>query len=182
MERIGWFSADGITLVDDLGISRRIDQYSPQLWRILLKETIQRQHETELGTKNEYPELRGKRVCVDVVMTVARQAKTTVEGSRVLIANACNAIWTKVRAQSASYDLDTTKCELCGAHEDTIHGRLWKCTHPDVVKARNGVSSARLRKDAIAAGPNSAIFNRGLLPHVADSWPEADDKCTFELS
>ena len=94
-----------------------------------------------MSLKTGYPELRGVRVCIDIVRKVARMARTPADGSRVLIANACNAVWTRSRATLAGYVVEDTICELCGQHEDTIHGRIWKCQHPDVKAARDKIAS-----------------------------------------
>ena len=77
LDRLGWRSDDGVTLVDDLGVARSILDVSPQLWKSLLESAVQRLHERELGTKTGFAELRGRRVCVEVATRVARSAKTS---------------------------------------------------------------------------------------------------------
>ena len=114
MDRIGWYSPDGLVLIDDLGVPRRIDEISPTLWRILLYDVVQRFHERELGTKTGYDGIRGKWTCIDLVKTVARSIKTSAEGGRLLLAVACNAFWSKTRASQEGYVVENTQCALCG--------------------------------------------------------------------
>ena len=43
LDRLGWYSPDGLTLVDDLGIRRRINELSPEMWQRLIfsaKESV----------------------------------------------------------------------------------------------------------------------------------------------
>ena len=87
--------------------------------------------------------------------------------------NACNGVWTRTRAKAAGYIVESTLCELCGLHEDTIHGRAWLCQHPPVKKAREEVASPSIIKAARKAGPNCALYNRGIFAHPADDFPEA---------
>jgi hypothetical protein len=122
LDRIGWRSDDGLVFVDDNGTRRRIDEFSPALWASLLKEAVQREHERQLGLKTGHKEVRNRRICVDVVKRVAKSKKTDPEGGRALVTNACNGIWSKRRASNAGYDVEDLSCQLCGQHEDTIHG------------------------------------------------------------
>ena len=41
LDRLGWYSPDGLTLVDDLGIERRIEEVSPEMWKLLLCDAVQ---------------------------------------------------------------------------------------------------------------------------------------------
>ena len=173
LDRIGWFTYDGKTFVDDLGISRAVTSFTPAAWKGLLKAAVQRMHERELGLKTGYPDLRGFRACVDVVRRISRSCRTSKDGARLLVTNACNGVWTRTRAKAAGYIVESTLCELCGLHEDTIHGRVWLCQHPPVREAREAVASPSITKAAKKAGPNCALYNRGIFAHPADDFPEA---------
>jgi hypothetical protein len=115
LDRLNWYSPDGIQLIDDLGVSRTIDKFSPALWEILLREAVQRGHERELGTKTGFASLKGKRARVDLVLKIARSSRTAKEGARLLVANACNAVWTRSRVTLAGYVVEDIMCELSGA-------------------------------------------------------------------
>ena len=184
LDRIGWYTCDGRTFLDDLGITRDIMSFTPAAWKGFLKASVQRMHERDLGLKTGYPELRGRRACVDVVRRVARSSKTPKEGARLLTTNACNGIWTKTRAKAAGYELEDSLCELCGLHEDTIHGRVWKCQHPPVKLARELAASPAIIRAALKAGPNCALYNRGIFAHPAEDYPEpaalSNTHCTQE--
>ena len=92
LDRIGWHTEDGITLIDDLGIRRSIVDTPPSLWRIHLDAAVQRLHERALGTRTGFTCLRGRRVCVEVVKRVAKSAKTPALGQCHLMAAACNSV------------------------------------------------------------------------------------------
>ena len=96
------------------------------------------------------------------------------------MANACNAVWTRTRASLAGYILPSTLCELCGQHEDTIHGRVWKSQHPEVKRARKKVAPAPIREAALRAGPTCALYNRGLTSHPASDYPAVSCDTTCE--
>ena len=82
-------------------------------------------------------------------------------------------MWTRVRAKQAGYEVGDTKCELCGIPEGIIHGRIWKCQHPLVKKARDDAVSATIIRAALKAGPDSALYNRGFFAHPREDYPEA---------
>ena len=182
LDRIGWRSDDGWSLIDDKGTSRKILDATPAMWKTLLQDAVQRDHEKQLGLKTGYPELRGHRVCVDLVKRVSRASRTSKEGARLLVANACNAVWSRTRAAQSGYKVDNTTCELCGKHEDTIHSRIWKCQHPDVKAAREKAASPTIIKAAVKAGPNSSLYNRGLFAHPEESYPAAAEDLKVECT
>ena len=155
----------------DLEVARRITSLSPTLWKSILAASMQRFHERELGLKTDFSEIRGKRACVDIVRRVARSKKTNADGARLLLANACNAVWTLTRAAEAGYDLESTTCSLCGEHDDTIHHRIWCCSHPTVKKASEEAVPASVIQAAAKAGPYSVLYNRGIFAHPEQVWP-----------
>ena len=77
LDRLGWHTNDGLHFTDDKGETRAIDSFSPACWAILLKQSGQRSHEWDLGTRTGYPDLRGKRVCIDIVKRVSRASRTS---------------------------------------------------------------------------------------------------------
>ena len=114
LDRLGWSSDDGLSFTDDTGIRRTITDFTPAQWKIFLKQAVQAGHEAELGLNTGCPELRGVRVCVDFVQRSIRSCRTSSDGARLLLANACNAVWTRTRASLAGYVVPSTLCELCG--------------------------------------------------------------------
>ena len=173
LDRLGWYTHDGCTLVDDKGIARPILEFAPRLWKTFLQDAVQRGHERELGHRTGYAELIGARVCTDVVKRTAKSQRVPKDGRRLIMANACNAVWTKTRARESGYEFDDVMCTLCGKQEDTIHHRLWRCDHPPVKAARERAATPAVIAAAVAAGPSSALFNRGLFPHPETDWPDA---------
>ena len=80
----------------------------------------------------------------------------------------------ETRAAAAGYTLDNTLCELCGAEEDTIHHRIWRCQPLPVKQAREKAATRTFIDTAIAAGPHDPIYNRGLFKHPDREWPAAE--------
>ena len=108
LDRIGWSTMDGVFFTDDLGITRHATEFTTESWKKFIQLSIQRGHEAELGLNTGCAELRGKRVCVDFVKRVIKSCRTSKEGARLLLANACNAVWSRTRALDAGYDLAST--------------------------------------------------------------------------
>ena len=75
--------------------------FTPQAWKLLMEASVQSLHENSLGLKTGYSELRSKRVYTDIVRRTSRSSKTSKDGARLVVANACNAVWTRKRAQQA---------------------------------------------------------------------------------
>ena len=181
LDRISWSTDDGVSFTDDLGVQRTLLEHSPGQWQAFLRDSIQRMHERELGRKTGSADLKGLRACLDIVRNVFRSSKTTPEGKNLLAVNTCNGLWTKCRASNEGYVVESTLCELCGEHPDTVHQRLWHCNHPRVAEARNKVASKKVQEAAKRAGPTSALYNRGFLPHPADDLPKAEEKVIMQL-
>ena len=91
-DRIGWRTYDGLNLIDDKGVKRHIKNSTPAAWKLLLRQAVQRRHESKLGLKTRYPEPGEHRVCVDLVRRISRSTRATKEGARLLVANAYNAV------------------------------------------------------------------------------------------
>ena len=99
-----------------------------------------------------------------------RQLTGKEKGS--LRAVASGSIWPQQRLVAQGY-ATTRACALCGAAEDTIHHRVWSC--PATADLREGHED--LVRDALEAGPDSALFSLGgLLPTRADDKPQANDQ------
>jgi hypothetical protein len=160
-----------VNLKDDLGCIRHITEYSPKMWQQFIRQSVQRVHERELGLKVGDPELIGSRVCTDAVRKVVNSSKFDDNQKRMLLVAACNGIWTKARAASVGYIVDSMACDLCGKGNDTLHHRLWHCDDPDVCAAREQVASSKIIEKAKAAGPSSALFSYALWSHPGDLFP-----------
>jgi hypothetical protein len=119
LDRLNWYSPDGIHLVDDLGVTRAIDKFPPALWKILLREASSGGTKGSLAPKQASPPSKAKGLASTSSSkfpeAAARQKKepgylspTPATLERCLQSNV----------------VEDTMCELCGQHQDTIHGRI----------------------------------------------------------
>jgi len=181
MHRLGWTASGPFLWTDDLGIQRSLLEHSPVMWNIYLKQAIHRMHERELATR--LVDVDGSsfgRVCTDVLTHVlALKAVPSIE-KEALASAGCNSLWTLVDAQAAGYLVDSTYCPLCGCHPDTLFGRVWVCSHPSVIEARDLHAPKDVQLAALAAGDASCLFTHGLIPHPADYLPPRDPSLQFQ--
>ena len=73
---------------------------------------------------------------------------------------------TVLRVMSAS-----DVCEMCGQAEDTLHHRIWVCTHPHEVAARARSAASELRREAVTAGATEPWFTRAIASDPSDLLP-----------
>lgn len=173
LKRISWHTEDGETLTDDKGVSRKAQDHSPGMWAKFLKESVQRLHERELSAKIGAANLEGRRGCMDVVRRNYRSSKLTGEQKNLVAVASTNALWTKKRAERCGYVVEDLSCGLCGLEVDTLHHRLWKCSHTSAVVQRRAHATQKVIDAAIKAGPRSALYNRGIMQHPCEDYPEA---------
>ena len=85
---------------------------------------------------------------------------------------AANAFWPGKRLAEAGL-IDSEACPLCDCgKDDTIFHRAWECQHPDVVEARRRHAGQDLIRQALEAGPSSALFTRALAEHPCHRMPQ----------
>ncbi len=67
LDRIGWHLSDPFTVVDDLGVSRKIIEHSPALWADLTRQAVTRGHERRVAAvwARRDPQFKERRVCID---------------------------------------------------------------------------------------------------------------------
>ena len=170
MERIGWHFLSPVKWVDDMKIVRDLDAMGPKLFDIIVKESTQRTAERSVAKKSGFKCLEGKRACFDVIRNfITAPNRTSKRDKDVVHATACNAIWSKTRLKEAGYDVECTKCELCGVSEDTAFHRIWQCQAPTAVAARTRAAAKGLVRKAIAAGQEDPLYTHGFFPHPGDS-------------
>ena len=173
---------NAFTLVDERGDEIVMTQNSPALVVELLKQGGKRQIERKLAQKLGGEAFQGRRVYTGVAATLAgKNSKTLDATGKSIVRNlACDAIWTKKRANEAGFQTDCV-CDLCGKDEDTIKHRLWSCRCEAVTKAR---AEARIPKwfleIARRAKEDDPLYCRGFFPHPADVFPRpALDSATW---
>ena len=168
-------------MTDDLGITRAIDRYSLAMWSSFIRASVQRGHERELTLKMGDPTRTYGRTCVDAVKKVLASAKVSQASKNLLLVTACNALWTKTRAAEAGYDVGDALCELCQNGPDTLHHRLWVCQKPEVCAARDAIAKPWVIRAALAAGPTSSLYCRGMWDHPAQHLPMPTEEAVMQV-
>ena len=173
LDRIAWHTDDGAVFIDGHHQKHR-GFHAPDV------ETAAESRRPEAAQEQPRPRNGLPRIPRETILHGHRKENLQIQqdlkgGARLVVAKAGNAVWTRKRAQQAGYTVEDTRCELCGAHGDTTHGRVWKCEHPPVKVAREAVSSRSIIKAALQADPDSALYNRGFFAHPTDDNPQAAD-------
>jgi hypothetical protein len=122
---------------------------------------------------------------MDLSRSFLAAKKRSPKESAVVSAACCNALWTRDRLVRSGYELETNLCELCGLQVDTIHHRLYICTDPGAVEARNWIAD-KMNKDAngvwwprnkvilgeaISNGELDPMYLHAVFPHPSDVQP-----------
>ena len=154
-----------------LGDQARLSDHAPKMFASFLKASLERVALKTLAQKVGDPQLLGRTACLDVARTfLASSSRTSIEAAAVGAATT-NCIWTKTRLSEAGYEVDSELCQLCLAEPDTVHHRLWRCLHPPVLAARRSTTTEATRMAALVAGPQSALFNHGIVLHPSEYYP-----------
>ena len=73
------------------------------------------------------------------------------------------AVFTLDRLDACGYDLPTLLCPLCGGEPDSMHHRIFKCSHPDVVAVRADLFEQGVLAE-LAASRSSPEAIQGWIP------------------
>ncbi len=187
LDRIGWHLSDPFTVVDDLGVSRKILEHSPALWADLVRQAVTRGHERRVAAvwARRDPQFKGRRLCIDHLHPQlatshrpGKRCRLDSLGAGIARAVVCDAVWTGARAR----DVDSAAsavCRLCGEADDTLHHRLWWC--PAAEAERIAIAPERLIRAARAAGRHNKFYVTGVMPHPADVTPGPVDEPVMEV-
>ncbi len=174
LHRIGWQMSDPYTLVNDFGEQICITTHSPSLLAQMMHEATLRVLERQVGEllyKDGCAEFEGRRACFDQVRARLQSDRhMTAKDKAVYKSVLCNALMTANRAAGMGYIVDDV-CDKCGMRGDTVHHRVWKCQHEEVVAARNRVAPRWLQEEACRRGQSDALYTKGLFPNPSDVWP-----------
>ncbi len=173
LRRIGWAMKGPFTLVDCAGEEILLTRVPPALLAQLLRRAVLRTLEAKVGATwaADDPRFIGRRVAVDhVIAQLSSDRKLTAADRAAYRSVACGAIMTFSRAARGGY-LVRDLCPLCKQASDTVRHRVWHCTHPDAVAAREEVAPLWLRKEAERSGASDSFWIHGLIPHPAEEWP-----------
>ena len=134
LKRAGWSAKDPFVWEDDRGLEVKLADHSPAMIKYLLCESMQRAHEKDACTQL-FGTQEGQRICVDHVRTwYLNSTKRTSQQKFFARAVTTGVVFTRERLRLMGYATDGL-CEHCGA-KDTLHHRLWKCTHGPIVRLR----------------------------------------------
>ncbi len=142
LDRIGWHMNGPFTMVDTSGEEIHLTRTSPALLAQMMKRAVLRALETKVGgaLAASDPSYEGRRVAIDhVAAQLSRDKHLTIMDRSAYRAVVCGAVMTYSRAARAGYIVQDC-CPLCGQRGDTIRHRIWLCTHPDAVAARDAVA------------------------------------------
>jgi hypothetical protein len=173
LHRLGWSMPSPFTVIDDWGEEIALTKVTPTMLADLLKEATYRALEHYVGAQAAAvdEEFIGRRVCVDQIRAQLKSdRKITAEGRAAVLSVTCNAIMTFNRAANSGY-LVVDACPMCGRAGDTLRHRIWECTHPDVVAAREAVAPAWLREEVARRPHTQSRWTTGIIPHPGDVWP-----------
>ena len=173
LQRLGWtvpVAEAPLVLVNEEGQRLILTERSPALLAKDIQASATRLLEKAVALQTKDPELEGHRAFMEPLRACLRKKNIGRHEKGVLRSVACNAVWTQTRLASKGCGLDSTKCPLCNAAEDTIHHRVWWC--PKSEAERNAHASKLLVRAARDAGPTSAYYNRAIGKHPAHRHPE----------
>lgn len=182
LERFGWTALGPLLFCDDLGRKHRLITSTPKMVLFWLRESSRRQWEQALAKKvglqhgmatdGSFNNDGWHQASMAVIRNFcgSKSNKLSAELKGTLRSVACGAVWTLTRAAAAGFETDGL-CPRCGLHPDTVHNRVWKCADKEVAEAREQAAPAWLIADAVAAGPSSVLYNRGIVQRVATLAP-----------
>ena len=173
LRRLRWSWDGPWDWYDDRGATLDLRQISPRLMRQLVEDAVRRGLERKVGDRlrnQGWRDAPGAISAAAVCRVIAGKQLTGKEkGSLKSVVS--GSLWPQQRLVSQGYNT-TQMCALCGTAEDSVHHRVWCC--PATADLREGHED--LVRDALAAGPDSALYSLGgLLPTRADDKPQAND-------
>ncbi len=173
LSRVGWAMSGPFTLVDNFGEEVLLTKVPPALLAQLLRRAVLHTLEAKVGATwaADDPQFVGRRVAADhVIAQLSTDRKLTAADRAAYRSVACGAIMTYSRAARSGY-LVRDLCPLCKRASDTVRHRVWHCTHPDAVAAREAVAPQWLRREAERRQACDSFWIHGLIPHPAEEWP-----------
>ncbi len=173
LQRLGWDMPSPFVVVDDWGEEIPLTRTSPAMLAELLRDATTRALERYAGARaaDGDTEFEGRRLCADQVrQQLATDKKLTREGKAAAVSTICGAVMTYSRASAGGY-LVQDICPMCGCRGDTLHHRIWRCQHPEVVAARNRVAPQWLQAEVARRPATQTRWVTGFFPHPGDTWP-----------
>ena len=180
LQRIGWEATSPFDWKDDLGNGLSLLFNTPSMMGHLLQKGVQRFHEKQLAEKLGWSS--GARVCVDPIRRITQKSTKGIgldaRGKYLVKSLFCNGCWTEDRAQASGYLTDGL-CPLCQQPDSVAH-RLFRCTHAQVVQAREAVEATDVFLQSAIDGDVN-FYTSLKWEHPAAWWPSmrSDDYPTL---
>ncbi len=177
LHRIGWGMASPFVMRDHRDQDILLTKVSPALLMSMLRSAVLAAMERAEGRSmaKHDPNFIDRRLAVEHVTHQLRtDRKLTSADVAAYKAAACGAIMTFNRAAELGYAVEDV-CPLCGMAGDTLRHRIWRCTHPDAVRARNIFAPEWLQREQERRPASDALWTTGWFPHPADEWPRPSD-------
>ena len=131
LHRLGWSMEDAMTVIDDLGVRRKIYDLSPNAWETQCFRAVHRGLERTIAAKWSRKKDSGcdsvfadRRACVDHLRCFLATGKNAL-GPReagVLRLLLTEGLWTNQRLREAGYEVPEC-CDLCGRKDDFSRDR-----------------------------------------------------------
>ncbi len=173
LHRVRWSMPTPFVMRDHNGEDIPLTKVSPAMLAQLLKNAVVAEVECREGARiaARDPNFIGRRVGVDhVISQLQGDKKLTAADKAAYKSVVCGALMTFSRAYAEGY-LVEDRCPLCGQLGDTVRHRIWKCCHPDAVRARNATAPQWLQQEQERREACDSFWITGWLPHPADTWP-----------
>ena len=154
LARLGWSWPLATSFVDDLGVAHDLV------------------HEPPGRLKEEFAASRSRQLCRLLSARVPSQdglvdpepVRRVLQGKQLdgrqkgaLRRAFQDAVFTLDRMAECGYDLDSVQCPLCRSQPDSLHHRLFECTHPAVAAVREEVLTPALLEECRALDPRVSV-------------------------
>ncbi len=173
LHRVRWSMPAPFVMRDHNGEDIILTKVTPAMLAHMLRAAVVAELECREGARiaARDPAFIGRRVGVDhVVSQLQHDRKMTAADKAAYKSVVCGALMTYSRAAAGGY-LVADRCPLCGHPGDTVRHRIWRCCHPDAVRARNAVAPRWLQQEQERRAESDSFWTTGWLPHPADTWP-----------
>ncbi len=183
LHRIGWTMTSPFIMQDHKKQDIVLTKVSPALLMTMLKAAVLAALERAEGRSiaKHDPAFIDRRLGVEhVAQQLRTDRKMTPADVAAYKAVACGAVMTYSRAADLGYAVDDI-CPLCGMAGDTLRHRIWRCTHPDAVRARCQHAPEWLQREQERRPLSDSLWTTGWIPHPADVWPQPSDTPTAHI-
>ena len=166
--RIGWQFTSPFELLDASGHRVSLVEMAPKMVQNLAVSSHHVRLEMRAAASLGAAHLPPGRVVVDPIIRISKAKGWTARQAGTIRAAAVGSVWTASRQLAAGYMVSGI-CSLCELADDTPCHRLYGCECDEARACREQFAPPDFVARALAAGPGSLMYERGLLTHPG--WP-----------